>query len=129
MRLNRNMLIYPNLIINDIMAVTMRTFMPTMAASMTITAWEVPPRDELLRGAAAAAGQLPRLPRPQRVRHPGDIEAWNPASKRFASGGVEWNAISHGMGRYPQATDEEQMRAFWRRWRDQQEGVQMDGAR
>jgi len=42
---------------------------------------------------------------------------------------VEWNAISHGMGRYPQATDEEQMRAFWRRWRDQQEGVQMDGAR
>jgi hypothetical protein len=23
------------------------------------------------------------------------------------------------MGRDPQATDEEQMRAFWRRWRDQ----------
>ncbi|MGD0244895.1 MAG: SRPBCC family protein [Streptosporangiaceae bacterium] len=28
---NRNMLIYPNLIINDIMAVTVRTFMPTSA--------------------------------------------------------------------------------------------------
>jgi p-cumate 2,3-dioxygenase alpha subunit len=42
---------------------------------------------------------------------------------------VEWNDISRGMGRSPQATDEEQMRAFWRRWRDQLDGAGPDGAR
>jgi p-cumate 2,3-dioxygenase subunit alpha len=45
--LNRNMLIYPNLIINDIMAVMVRTFMPTSATAMTVTAWEAAPQDEL----------------------------------------------------------------------------------
>jgi p-cumate 2,3-dioxygenase alpha subunit len=37
----------------------------------------------------------------------------------FVSGGVEWNDISRGMGRSPVANDEEQMRAFWRRWQHQ----------
>ncbi len=32
---------------------------------------------------------------------------------------VEWNDISKGMNReQPQATDEEQMRSFWRRWNE-----------
>jgi hypothetical protein len=30
------------------------------------------------------------------------------------------------MGREPQATDEEQMRAFWRRWRDQLDAGQLN---
>ena len=32
---------------------------------------------------------------------------------------MEWNDISRGMDRVPQANDEAQMRAFWRRWQQQ----------
>ena len=60
-----------------------------------------------------------RLPRPGRVRHPDDIEALESCQQGFHSGGVEWNDISRGMAREPQANDEEQMRAFWRQWNQQ----------
>src|SRR6202012_3410969 len=44
---NRNMLIFPNLVINDIMAITVRTFMPSGPGQMDVTAWELAPKDEL----------------------------------------------------------------------------------
>ena len=50
---------------------------------------------------------------------PDDVEALESCQDGFGSGGVEWNDISRGMTREPKATDEEQMRAFWRRWREQ----------
>jgi phenylpropionate dioxygenase-like ring-hydroxylating dioxygenase large terminal subunit len=116
---NRNLLIYPNLIINDIMAVTVRTFMPTSATSMTVTAWEAAPRDELPEVRQRRLDSFLTFLGPGGFATPDDIEALESCQQGFASGGVEWNDISRGMGRDPQATDEEQMRAFWRRWRDQ----------
>ena len=50
---------------------------------------------------------------------PDDIEALESCQQGFSSGGVEWNDLSRGMGRAPEANDEEQMRAFWRRWQQQ----------
>lgn len=50
---------------------------------------------------------------------PDDLEALESCQQGFVSGGVEWNDISRGMGRSPLANDEEQMRAFWRRWQHQ----------
>ena len=44
---NRNLLIFPNLVVNDIMSVTVRTFMPSAPDAMDVTAWEIAPRDEL----------------------------------------------------------------------------------
>ena len=41
----------------------------------------------------------------------------------LADVGVEWNDISRGMARKPQANDEEQMRAFWRHWNEQMIGA------
>jgi p-cumate 2,3-dioxygenase alpha subunit len=126
---NRNMLIYPNLIINDIMALTVRTFMPTSATAMTITAWEAAPRDELPEVRQRRLDSFLTFLGPGGFATPDDIEALESCQQGFASGGVEWNDISRGMGRDPQATDEEQMRAFWRRWRDQLDHVpaQTDG--
>lgn len=121
---NRNMLIYPNLVINDIMAVTIRTFMPTGPAGTAITAWEAAPADELPAVRQRRLDSFLTFLGPGGFATPDDIEALESCQQGFASGGVEWNDISRGMGRDPQATDEEQMRAFWRRWRDQ-----MDGAR
>jgi p-cumate 2,3-dioxygenase alpha subunit len=121
---NRNMLIYPNLIVNDIMALTIRTFMPSSPTSMSVTAWEAAPDGELPEVRQRRLDSFLTFLGPGGFATPDDIEALESCQQGFASGGVEWNDISRGMGRDPQATDEEQMRAFWRRWRDQ-----MDGAR
>jgi len=50
---------------------------------------------------------------------PDDLEALESCQQGFTSGGVEWNDISRGMDRAPQANDEAQMRAFWRQWQRQ----------
>ena len=116
---NRNMLIYPNLVINDIMAITVRTFMPTSPTSMEITAWEAAPKDELPELRQRRLDSFLTFLGPGGFATPDDIEALESCQQGFASGGVEWNDISRGMNRDPQATDEEQMRAFWRRWAEQ----------
>ncbi|MGK2882688.1 MAG: aromatic ring-hydroxylating oxygenase subunit alpha [Mycobacterium sp.] len=119
---NRNLLIYPNLIINDIMAVTVRTFMPTSPTSVAITAWQVAPEDELPEVRQRRLDSFLTFLGPGGFATPDDVEALESCQQGFASRGVEWNDISRGMGRDPKATDEEQMRAFWRRWRDQMDG-------
>lgn len=119
---NRNLLIYPNLIINDIMAVTVRTFMPTSPTSVAITAWQVAPEDELPEVRQRRLDNFLTFLGPGGFATPDDVEALESCQQGFASRGVEWNDISRGMGRDPKATDEEQMRAFWRRWRDQMDG-------
>jgi p-cumate 2,3-dioxygenase alpha subunit len=123
---NRNMLIYPNLIINDIMALTVRTFMPKSPTELAITAWEAAPADELPGVRQRRLDSFLTFLGPGGFATPDDIEALESCQQGFSSGGVEWNDISRGMGREPQATDEEQMRAFWRRWRDQMDGQQLE---
>lgn len=121
--INRNMLIYPNLIVNDIMAVTVRTFMPTSPSSMTVTAWEAAPADELPEVRQRRLDSFLTFLGPGGFATPDDIEALESCQQGFASGGVEWNDISRGMARRSTGTDEEQMRVFWRRWRDQMDGA------
>ncbi|TFI42405.1 aromatic ring-hydroxylating dioxygenase subunit alpha [Rhodococcus sp. 1R11] len=119
---NRNLLIYPNLIINDIMALTVRTFMPTSPTNVDVTAWQMAPSDELPEVRQRRLDSFLTFLGPGGFATPDDIEALESCQQGFASGGVEWNDISRGMDRNPKATDEEQMRAFWRRWRDQMDG-------
>ncbi len=116
---NRNMLIYPNLIVNDIQSVTVRTFMPTAVDHMEVNAWHLAPRAEIPQARALRLASFLTFLGPGGLATPDDIEALESCQDGFRSGGVEWNDISRGMTRQPEATDEEQMRAFWRRWREQ----------
>jgi len=116
---NRNLFIYPNLIINDIMAVTVRTFMPSSADHMQVSAWQLAPRDELDSVRARRLDSFLTFLGPGGFATPDDIEALESCQEGFRSGGVEWNDISRGMNRDPRANDEEQMRSFWRRWSEQ----------
>jgi p-cumate 2,3-dioxygenase alpha subunit len=116
---NRNMLIYPNLVINDIMAITVRTFIPTSADRMEVTAWEMAPRDELPQLRQRRLDSFLTFLGPGGFATPDDIEALESCQQGFHSGGVEWNDISRGMAREPLANDEEQMRTFWRQWNQQ----------
>ncbi|MBN9097524.1 MAG: Rieske 2Fe-2S domain-containing protein [Pseudonocardia sp.] len=114
---NRNLLIYPNLVVNDIMAITVRTFMPVSADRMEVTAWELAPRDELPELRQRRLDSFLTFLGPGGFATPDDIEALESCQQGFRSGGVEWNDISRGMARdVPQTNDEEQMRAFWRQW-------------
>ena len=40
---SRNLIIYPNLVINDIMAITIRYFEPLAPDEMAVTAWHLRP--------------------------------------------------------------------------------------
>jgi len=116
---NRNLLIYPNLVVNDIMAITVRTFMPSAPDQMDVTAWEMAPRDELPALRQRRLDSFLTFLGPAGFATPDDLEALESCQQGFRSGGVEWNDISRGMDRVPQANDEAQMRAFWRQWQRQ----------
>jgi p-cumate 2,3-dioxygenase alpha subunit len=116
---NRNLLIFPNLVVNDIMAITVRTFMPSAPGQMDVTAWELAPTDELAQLRQRRLDSFLTFLGPAGFATPDDLEALESCQQGFTSGGVEWNDISRGMAREPEASDEAQMRAFWRRWQQQ----------
>lgn len=116
---NRNLIIYPNLIINDIMAITVRTMFSPAPNRVDVTAWELAPTDEPASLRERRLDSFLTFLGPGGFATPDDIEALESCQQGFDSGGVEWNDISRGMGRGAMANDEEQMREFWRRWQQQ----------
>jgi p-cumate 2,3-dioxygenase alpha subunit len=121
--LNRNMLIFPNLVINDIMAVVVRTIWPTSATRMLVKAWQLAPESETAGPRERRLEAFLTFLGPGGFATPDDVEALESCQAGFACSGVRWNDISRGMKRAPQSVDELQMRVFWRRW------AQMIGAR
>lgn len=127
---NRNLLIYPNLVINDIMAVTVRTLYSPTPDRVDVTAWQLAPRDELPSLRQRRLDSFLTFLGPGGFATPDDVEALESCQQGYRGGGVEWNDISRGMGRGPMANDEEQMREFWRRWQQQMgSAAQRAGAR
>ena len=131
---NRNLVIYPNLIINDIMAVTVRTMFSPAPDRVDVTAWELAPTDEVPSLRERRLDSFLTFLGPGGFATPDDVEALESCQQGFSSGGVEWNDISRGMGRSPDqgpmANDEEQMREFWRRWQQQMgDAADLGGAR
>ena len=61
------MLIFPNLVINDIMAVTVRTFFPVAPDDDDVSAWALAPLNELRRTCASGDLTLPGVSGPGRV--------------------------------------------------------------
>jgi phenylpropionate dioxygenase-like ring-hydroxylating dioxygenase large terminal subunit len=121
-RTDRSLLIFPNLLILDLMGVVVRKITPTSAGHMKVTQWSL-----------AAAGEDPDLRArqldsfitfqgPAGLGTPDDIEAFEACQAGYrAAAGVPWSDISRGMhrehsGQSCRNTDELQMRAFWRQW-------------
>ncbi len=114
---NRNLLIFPNLIINDIMAITVRTFYPRTPDYMEITAWALAPIDERPEHRAMRLDNFLTFLGPGGFATPDDVEMLEACQMGFANREVEWSDISRGMKReHPLQNDELQMRAFWRQW-------------
>jgi p-cumate 2,3-dioxygenase alpha subunit len=111
------LLIFPNLIINDIMAITVRTFFPVAPDYLEINAWALAPKDESAEHRVLRLDNFLTFLGPGGFATPDDVEALESCQRGFANREVAWSDISRGMQlAQPLVDDELQMRAFWRQW-------------
>jgi p-cumate 2,3-dioxygenase alpha subunit len=117
--LNRNMVIFPNLVVNDIMAITIRTFYPERPDYMTINGWALGPKDETAIFRKYRLSNFLEFLGPGGFATPDDVEALEGCQRGYQSTGLTgFNDLSKGMLKpQPASDDEEQMRVFWREWR------------
>ncbi|HKN00317.1 MAG TPA: aromatic ring-hydroxylating dioxygenase subunit alpha [Candidatus Binataceae bacterium] len=114
---SRNLGVFPNLVINDIMAITIRTFYPVSPDYMEVNAWALAPAEESAEDSAMRLDNFLTFLGPGGFATPDDVEMLESCQRGFANHEVGWSDISRGMKReQPSITDESQMRAFWRRW-------------
>jgi p-cumate 2,3-dioxygenase subunit alpha len=115
---SRNLVIFPNLVINDIMAITVRTFYPLAPDRMHVEAWSLAPKDEASHHRQHRLENFLTFLGPGGFATPDDIEALESCQMGYRATPDEWNDISREMHRAtPSIIGEHQMRAFWRRWR------------
>jgi p-cumate 2,3-dioxygenase subunit alpha len=118
-RKNRNMVIFPNLVVNDIMAITVRTFFPTAPDYVEVNAWTLAPVEESDWLRKYRLFNFTEFLGPGGFATPDDVEAIEKCQQGYAaSAEAPYNDISRGMLREGGATfdDEDQMRAFWTEW-------------
>ncbi|MGP0089801.1 MAG: aromatic ring-hydroxylating oxygenase subunit alpha [Xanthobacteraceae bacterium] len=120
---SRNLLIFPNLVLNDIMSITVRVFQPTAADFMDVSVWSLAPVEEI--GKPALSRRLSNFLEflgPGGFATPDDIEALE-SCQRAAAAAAEapWNDLSKGFDAagadaIGDTKDELPQRAFWRGW-------------
>jgi p-cumate 2,3-dioxygenase alpha subunit len=118
---NRNLAIFPNLVINDGSSVTVRSFTPVAPDLMHVTAWALGPVEETEAQRARRLHAFLTFYGPGGFATPDDVAALENAQAGYASWReVPWNDLSRGMGKNddPTNTDEEHLRVFWRRWNE-----------
>ena len=115
---NFNMSIFPNLVINNIMAITFRTFYPEAANKQHVRAWALAPKEESEIMRERRLYNFLEFLGPGGLATPDDCVALKMCQKGYQNAAFAgWNDISKGMGENQQRnTDEEQMRVFWREW-------------
>lgn len=118
---DRNLLVFPNLVVNDIMALTVRTYFPMAPDYMVINAWALAPNDETAWARKYRLNNFLEFLGPGGFATPDDAEALEHCQRGFKnSKEAMWNDISKGMGKdKPSHNDELQMRAFWTQWNRQ----------
>ena len=115
---SRNLLIFPNLVIVDVMALTFRTFFPKQPDYMEVTAWAVGPSEEAGWLRQNRLHSFLEFLGPGGFATPDDVEMLESCQRGYAnSREAAWNDISRGMKKTEPATvDEHQIRVFWEHW-------------
>jgi len=123
---NRNLVVFPNLIINDGSSVTVRNFFPVAPDRMHVTAWALGPVEETEAQRARRLHAFLTFYGPGGFATPDDVAALESVQQGFAAWrDVEWNDLSRGMARNDDQldTDEGHLRVFWRRWNELMEAA------
>lgn len=117
---NRNLLVFPNLMINDGSSVTFRTFWPESPDRMAVTAWAVGPAEEGAEMRRLRLDSFLTFYGPGGLATPDDVEALEQVQEGVAAtvGEVPWSVMTRGIGREGEQlnSDELHLRTFWRRW-------------
>jgi p-cumate 2,3-dioxygenase subunit alpha len=115
---NRNLLVFPNLIINDVMAITVRTYYPEAPDRMNVNAWALAPKQETEWSREYRLFSFLEFLGPGGFATPDDVEVMEKCQRGYQSlKEAGWNDISKGVGKAePSYDDELQMRAFWSEW-------------
>ncbi|MEQ1807947.1 MAG: aromatic ring-hydroxylating dioxygenase subunit alpha, partial [Burkholderiaceae bacterium] len=115
---NRNLLVFPNLVVNDIMAITVRTFYPLAPDNMHVNAWTLAPSTEGAWSRKARLENFLEFLGPGGFATPDDVEALQLCQRGYEnSGEAAWNDMSRGMTKaQPSYDDEAQIRGFWTEW-------------
>jgi p-cumate 2,3-dioxygenase alpha subunit len=123
----RNLLIFPNLIVNDVAAITVRVMEPIEPGYMEVNAWALAPAEEDAVQLQRRLDSYITFLGPGGFATPDDMEVLEDAQRGFATiDALEYSDISRGMASpEPVQTDELQMRAFWRAWRSHMLGEPM----
>lgn len=119
----KNLVIFPNLVINDILSVTVRVIEPESKDFIRVTAWAMGPTDESDDLRAMRLDNFVSFLGPAGFGSPDDIEMLELCQGAAAHTPVEWSEISKGFGpggdprrRSGAPDDEVQMQAYWTMW-------------
>jgi phenylpropionate dioxygenase-like ring-hydroxylating dioxygenase large terminal subunit len=118
---NRNLIIFPNLVINDGSSVTVRTFYPQGPDKMHVTAWALGPVEESESARARRLDAFLTFYGPGGFATPDDVEALELVQQGLANWQEDrWSEMSRGMGKDGEQlnSDEHHLRIFWRRWNE-----------
>jgi phenylpropionate dioxygenase-like ring-hydroxylating dioxygenase large terminal subunit len=116
---NRNLVIFPNLVINDGSSVTIRTFYPDGPNKMHVLAWALGPVEESEAARARRLDAFLTFYGPGGFATPDDVEALEMVQQGLANWEDDrWSEMSRGMGREGEQlnSDEHHLRIFWRKW-------------
>lgn len=121
----KNMVIFPNLVLNDHVAITVRSFQPETHNRMRVTAWAMGPKDEIPQLRSIRLDNFLTFLGPAGFATPDDNEMLELCQNGAAHSPANWTDISRGMctareddmrvGSGPW-TDEAQLRAYWTQW-------------
>ena len=120
----RLLLVYPNLVINDIMATVIKYYEPLAVDRVESYHWHLVATDEAPEIRSIRMDSFLTFFGPGGFATPDDVEALESCQAGFRATETEWSDISRGMLR-PVAlgTDERQLRGFWRQWHANVQGL------
>ena len=116
---NRNLLVFPNLVINDGSSVTVRYFEPRAADNMVVRACALGPKEETPAARAIRLDSFLTFYGPGGFATPDDIEALESVQAGMASyREMPWSVMTRGMAKEGEQlnTDERHLREFWIQW-------------
>jgi p-cumate 2,3-dioxygenase alpha subunit len=118
----KNLVIFPNLVINDIQAVTVRYVEPESENFMRVSSWAMGPAEESATLRAVRLDNYISFLGPAGFGSPDDIEMLEISQRGMEHAQIEWTELSKGMGEAPRLkatgtpVDEVQMQAYWTQW-------------
>jgi p-cumate 2,3-dioxygenase subunit alpha len=119
----RSMIVFPNLLIIDGNAITIRCIEPKAPDHLEVSAWTLMPSEFDETRVARSVDSYVTFLGPGGFATPDDVEALESCQEGFRTWRhQEWSDISRGMTRMPRMVDELQMRTFWRGWAARMEG-------